>query len=475
MAIAPQIISQHVDITPHLSLLGKVGQSGHSVAEAVAELVDNAVDARRQGRVSIDVDYDAKDGWLRIRDDGHGMNRRELADALVLGLSSKQGNTIGRFGLGLKTAATSLGTRFRVTTVREDAQYEWIADYDEDTFLAAGRWELPIRRQAKRRQVGTDIKVWSDRVYPALHQSLDRNLGWTFRHFLRDGVLELSINGQPVEPSGYEVDPESVMPFEGHVAGKHVHGWAALLIKSSQRGWYGFSLVRHRRIVRRHEKLGFQPHPSTARVVGELHLDEFDTNNLKTDFIRETASWRELETWVSDTIEPVLAASRRLAHAGMLDLRIRSAIEDGRTRLLDTEDPNAATELAGGRRMMRDDDDGPRVAVAVGPLHLEHRWVWKAQEDDYYAVERRARPGDSDLLVVASNLAHPLSSLATDAGAWACHNIAEAAAHSLGTPAEFTALKGVILSKLLDERPLRRALLSRAPETPEITALRSLQ
>lgn len=463
---------EHVDITPHLSLLAKVGQSGHSVAEAVAELVDNAIDARRDDHVIVDVDYSAKEGWLEVTDDGSGMNRQRLADALVLGLSTKAGGTIGRFGLGLKTAATALGSRFSVVTVGAEAQYEWVADYDEEAFLASGRWELPIRRRAKRRPAGTQIRVWSDRVYPGLHQSLQRNLGWTFRHFLRDGVLELSINGQRVEASGYEVDPGSIMPFEGEVAGKKVRGWAALLLKSSQRGWYGFSLVRNRRIVRRHEKLGFQPHPSTARVVGELHLDEFDTNNLKTDFVRETASWRELEQWVSDTIEPLLAASRRLAHAGMLDLRIRAAIADERARLLGTDDPAALLDLVSAGRLATDDTVVPGVAVAVGPLHLEHIWVWRTPEDDYLEVERRARAGDADLLIVASNLAHPLAALAADSGAWACHNIAEAAAGSLGPPAQFTSLKGAILPRLLEEKSLRRALLTH-PAALEDSALSS--
>jgi hypothetical protein len=51
-----------------------------------------------------------------------------------------------------------------------------------------------------------------------------------------------------------------------------------------------------------------------------------------------------------------------------------------------------------------------------------------------------------------------LAALAPDRGWWACHNIAEAAAHTLGPAVNFTSLKGVILSKLLAEAHLRRAL-----------------
>jgi hypothetical protein len=41
--------------------------------------------------------------------------------------------------------------------------------------------------------------------------------------------------------------------------------------------------VRSRRIIQLHEKIGFLPHPATAPVVDELHLDGFQINNLKTD------------------------------------------------------------------------------------------------------------------------------------------------------------------------------------------------
>ena len=115
---------EFVDITPHVSLLAKVGQSGHSVSDALAELVDNALDARRPRRyVKVEIELDMREGVLRVQDDGQGMTSAELARALVLAESNKQGASIGRFGLGLKTACTSLGSRFEITSaVKEGAR-----------------------------------------------------------------------------------------------------------------------------------------------------------------------------------------------------------------------------------------------------------------------------------------------------------------------------------------------------------------
>lgn len=464
-------IAELVDITPHVSLLSKVGQSGHSVADAVAELVDNALDARVGGTVQVDVSYNLREGWLRVDDDGRGMSRRELSQALVLALSAKGGADIGRFGLGLKTACTSLGDRFVITTAPVDGAVGWAAEYDEEQFLMSGEWKMPVRRRKKHRPHGTTVSVESSRLYSGLQQSLERNLGWTFRHFLVDGVLKLTVNGIEVEPGEHAIDPESFMPFSGEVAGRSVRGWAGLLYKSSQRGWYGFALIRHRRIVRRHEKLGFQAHPSTARVVGEIHLDDFDTNNLKTDFIRETAMWRELEEWVSRTIEPVLAHSRALAHAGMLDLKIRARLDEQRREILGGDNDS-------GLRLprLRDSEEGGDisrpVAVAVGSLHLEHVFASDGSEAPYVSINREARPDEADLIMVRSNLDHRAAGQISDRSGWACHNLAEAAALQLAAPQEFIALKGIVLQRLLDERALRRALTEsardfmRAP-TPE--------
>lgn len=434
------------------------------MAEAVAELVDNALDARVGDRpVHVAVTYNAREGWLRVEDDGSGMSRQQLSDALVLAFSRKNGTDIGKFGLGMKTGCTSLGARFVIRTARPDAHYAWIAEYDEEEFLMTGEWKLPIKRRKKDRPHGTSIVVQSSRLYGSLHQSLTKNLGWTFRHFLLDGMLGLSVNGVAVEPAAYEVDPESVMPFEGSVTGKKVWGWVGLLQKSSQRGWYGFGLIRHRRIVRRHEKLGFQPHPSTARVVGELHLDEFDTNNLKTDFIRETPAWRALEEWISETIEPIIAQSRALAHAGMLDLKIRARIEEERRRVLgDSSSVREKLNLPRGGRSQHDGQTSVPVAVAVGSLHLEHVFFQGSADDPYLVVEKEPRSDEADLLVVSTNLDHPASGQVADRSGWACQNIAEASAFELGTATEFVGLKSVILAKLLAERSLRRSLTESA-------------
>lgn len=447
-----------VDITPHVSLLAKSGQAGHSVAEAVSELVDNSIDARIGNRkLHVSVTYDVRNKLIEAEDDGAGMSRESLARALVLGLSAKSGDKIGRFGLGMKTACTSLGRRFTVASSRADDFYEAVADYDEDSFIASGEWKLPIRRRKKVREHGTLISIESERVYHGLSQSLIRNLGWTFRHFIADGLLELRVNGELVEPPQHQVDIESILPLNGQVAGRQVRGWVGLLIVSSQRGWYGFDVIRHRRVIRRHEKIAFQAHPQTARIVGELHLDEFETNNLKTDFIRETDEWRELEVWLSKSIEPVLAASRALAHSGSFDRRLRDIIQREREAILAALGEDALDPVLEFKSLRRGAGASSNaVSVVLGPYHVEHIYI-DDPEAPFMRRERVERPGETDLIRVETNLGFE-ALRASDLVAWACHNIAEGVAVELAAGPDYIETKSKVWTAIAGQTGLATAL-----------------
>jgi hypothetical protein len=385
------------------------------------------------------------------------MTRASLSEALVLGLSGKTDGEIGRFGLGLKTACTSLGSRFRITTTTEDSKVDWIADYDEEEFLRSGEWMLPISRQKSTRVRGTQIRIYSSRIYSGLNQSLLRNLGSTFRHFIDDGVLRISLNGEMVEAVHQDVDPPSVLPLEGTVLGHQVRGWVGLLVTSSQRGWYGFSLVRNRRVIRRHEKLGFRSHPSTARVVGELHLDDLPVNNLKTDFIRETETWHALERWVSEQIEPVLAVSRSLAHAGVFDSGARAAIAEERERILAALGPGEEHLLP--PRQRRQSASSGSVNIVLGTTHMVHYFEAADAASPHCRVESITRVDDPDLLLVFTNTEHPAMT-AADPSIIACHNLAEAATLQIEDHSDFLSRKGQLLSLLLEQKPVRRALRS---------------
>ena len=97
-------------------LMESLRDVGYDLAAAVADLVDNSVDADAEN-VSVDVGHDRNGGWVRIADDGVGMTERCLDEAMRYGSSRSYGSTeLGRFGLGLKTASLSQCRRLTVAS-----------------------------------------------------------------------------------------------------------------------------------------------------------------------------------------------------------------------------------------------------------------------------------------------------------------------------------------------------------------------
>ena len=83
---------------------------GYDLGMAVADLIDNSIFA---GAKNVLVSYSWNDGnpWVRVTDDGSGMQEEYLVEAMRLGtkspLEKRDPEDLGRFGLGLKTASFS--------------------------------------------------------------------------------------------------------------------------------------------------------------------------------------------------------------------------------------------------------------------------------------------------------------------------------------------------------------------------------
>lgn len=103
-----------VALAPDASILGAIGR-GHTLASALADLIDNSIDAGAS-RVSIRfVTQNALVRSVRIRDDGCGMTAAQLERAMTLGGGSEHsGSDLGHFRVGLKAASLS---QARILTV----------------------------------------------------------------------------------------------------------------------------------------------------------------------------------------------------------------------------------------------------------------------------------------------------------------------------------------------------------------------
>ena len=110
-----------------------MGSFGYSLQASVADIIDNSISADCSN-IWIKFLWNNGSPWLAIIDDGRGMNRTELEDALCFaGKSSSEKRSksdLGRFSLGLKTASIS------------QCKHLTVAVKSNEGTLSIGEWNL---------------------------------------------------------------------------------------------------------------------------------------------------------------------------------------------------------------------------------------------------------------------------------------------------------------------------------------------
>jgi hypothetical protein len=164
---------------------------GYDFSQAVSDLVDNSIEAGAD-TVRIDFEPNGIRSWVRIADNGHGMNREQLEEAMRFGADrSYRPDDLGKFGLGLKTASLSQCRWLIVASKKRGssdiAAYSWDVRHIEQT----NRWEiLPVDLGAFKTVLLGPLS--SDSGTVVLWQRLDRIMeyqdpdgGPARRHFIQ--------------------------------------------------------------------------------------------------------------------------------------------------------------------------------------------------------------------------------------------------------------------------------------------------
>lgn len=97
-------------------LMDSLRDIGYEPPAAVADLVDNSIDADAT-QVDIDVVFEGEESWIRIADNGTGMATARMNEVMRYGTDRDYADAdLGKFGLGLKTASMSQCRRLTVAT-----------------------------------------------------------------------------------------------------------------------------------------------------------------------------------------------------------------------------------------------------------------------------------------------------------------------------------------------------------------------
>lgn len=185
---------------------------GYSFEAAVADIVDNSIAANAR---IVEVRYGWSDGgpWISIVDDGDGMSRDQLLEAMKLGSKSpllkRDADDLGRFGLGLKTASFSQCRHLSVVTRKEGvtSAFAWdldrIAETDDWTLIELSDREIEALPGSDLLGAVGTVVTWLklDRMElaganeAASHAALNEAMGTVRQHVAR--VYHRFLSGEP--------------------------------------------------------------------------------------------------------------------------------------------------------------------------------------------------------------------------------------------------------------------------------------
>jgi len=133
-----------IDLPPKASALVEAMRDiGYSIEAAVADIIDNSITARAS---VVDVRFGWTVGcpWIGVIDNGHGMSRDTMVDAMRAGsvspLLARDRDDLGRFGLGLKTASFSQCRE--LTVVSRNSSGTAAMRWDLDLVGRTDAWQL---------------------------------------------------------------------------------------------------------------------------------------------------------------------------------------------------------------------------------------------------------------------------------------------------------------------------------------------
>lgn len=134
-----------IKIPPAKSLIFGLRCIGYNFSTALADIIDNSISAEAKN-IEVLSNPDAKEPYVAIFDDGHGMGRKALENAMTLGSDREEKEDceieLGRFGLGLKSA--SFSQCLKLTVASKDCNKINAMRYDLVKIEKTNEWKLDV-------------------------------------------------------------------------------------------------------------------------------------------------------------------------------------------------------------------------------------------------------------------------------------------------------------------------------------------
>lgn len=209
------------------SLIQSLRAFGYDLSTAIADIVDNSISAGANN-IGITFFWDGEASYIAIQDDGLGMDKDQLINAMRPGSQSplevRSPKDLGRFGLGLKTASFSQCKKLTVASKASGGSIN-IRCWDLDYVTSSGEWRLlrtgsnimgSFSVNLKEQEAGTVVllesldrlvkgfKVDNRRDHDKFLEDVERvknHLAMVFHRYLaKINGPKITINSRPIKP-----------------------------------------------------------------------------------------------------------------------------------------------------------------------------------------------------------------------------------------------------------------------------------
>ena len=331
--------------------LGAMGMDPH---RAIAELVANSLDWRREAKDNVApiIEVIVSKSSIEIRDNGVGMTIKELQDAIQVSVSNdatRKNLRIrkGMFGMGMKVACLTLGWKISIhTRPISEKNVENVLVIDTrllDNSNKKHNYRDNILGEKRSHDNNSPLNGWvsgtSITIQDLTHKSL---IPTSIKDSLQEifspeiGVENVKIAVKDaiskeeyvckkievpiIEKSKIDLD-ELKLFVKPDATSKpmQIKGWLALMkVAGSGSGKWGLHLFKNNQIIERYHQLPIRlgglmaknPHPEYARTYGEIHLDMCKPAFHKVGFDYSTESWHKVQELLEPHIKVIMEEAK---------------------------------------------------------------------------------------------------------------------------------------------------------------------
>jgi hypothetical protein len=307
-------VEEYMDVTPDTRLMNILGRTGYSFSQIQGEFIDNSIDERLDNE-KLHVKIIIRANEIIVIDDGKGMTKEQLKRAMTLAKAKKGKGKHGMYGMGMKMAAIASGRYFEVITMVDGDTRAHKSWWSEDQWGKKSDWRAPYAMVEQPKELpkghGTIIRIKDLRIKTGNKiMKLRSDTGRRYAPYIDSDQAEITVNDKPCKAMKQDLVKDSKRDIDIKWNGKEITGWVGLLKNSSQGGMYGFNTFRYNRLITSYDKIGFNPHPTVARIVGELHMNHIPVNINKTNWERSSAEFEEAVEKIAEEIKDIVKKAR---------------------------------------------------------------------------------------------------------------------------------------------------------------------